>query len=129
MYIDDAGGAPIGANIGKQMADFASAATSGSFAVNEQGGEALLKAIRDMAAWYTSERARLETLSQEPSLGGSNGANAMKPHVMAVATDGQGFLTQLKAFGESLAKAEEGIKQAMANYRNADEGNTSKFRE
>lgn len=129
MYVDDAGGAAIGSNIGKQMADFAKAATSGSFAVNEQGGEALLAAIRDMMDWHNSQRDRLTVLAQEPSLGSSNAANAMKPHVENVATDSQGFLTQLNAFAESLAHAEEAIKQAMANYRNVDGLNASKLGE
>lgn len=120
MYIDDAGGAAIGSTIGKSMSDFASGAASGAFAVNEAGGDALLAAIRDMAEWVDGEQASLHLLNQDAMLGGSNGAGVMKSHLKQVATDQQGFLTQLKAFRESLVKAEEGIRQAMANYQNTD---------
>lgn len=127
MYIDDAGGASIGSTIGKSMSDFASGAASGAFAVNEQGGEALLAAIRDMAGWVDSQGMHLFRLEQEPLLGNSNGAKVMAPHLQQVATDNAGFITQLNAFRESLVKAEEGIKKAMENYRQTDELNSSKL--
>lgn len=127
MYIDDAGGASIGSTIGKSMSDFATGAASGAFAVNEEGGEALLRAIRDMAGWVDMEQGKLDYLRQKPQLGGSNGATAMAPFVQQVAEDGEGFLTRLIAFRDSLIKAEEGIKQAMANYQNTDQLNSSKL--
>lgn len=127
MYIDDAGGASIGSTIGKSMSDFASGAASGAFAVSEEGGDALLRAIRDMARWVDEEQVRLDILRQKPLLGGSNGATVMAPFIQQVAEDGEGFLTRLNAFRESLIKAEEGIKQAMANYQNTDQLNSSKL--
>ncbi|MDQ3404807.1 MAG: hypothetical protein M3548_15695 [Actinomycetota bacterium] len=127
MYIDEAGGSPLGAGIGKSMDQFAHGAASGAFAVNEQGGQALLNAIADMAAWVDSEQFQLRQLEQEASLGSTNGAQVMKPYLKQVASDGSGFLTQLTAFRESLVKAEEGIKQAMVNYRQTDNLNASKL--
>ncbi|WP_091376167.1 hypothetical protein [Actinokineospora alba] len=128
MYIDDAGGASIGSTIGKSMSDFATGAASGAFSVNEEGGEALLRAIRDMVKWVDSEANQLSRLNEQAMLGDSNGARVMKPHLQQVANDGQGFNTQLKEFRASLTKAEEGIMQAMANYRNTDEAAASKLK-
>jgi hypothetical protein len=51
----------------------------------------------------------------------------VKPSVQQVASDQQGFLTQLTKFRESLVKAEEGIKKAMANYQDVDASNASKL--
>lgn len=127
MYIDDAGGAALGSTIGKSMSDFAKGAASGAFAVNEEGGKALLAAINDMMEWVNGEKDRLNVLAQQPALGGSNGANVMKPHLQKVANDGEGFLTQLRAFSDSLLKADEGIRQAMQNYQNTDQAISTKF--
>ncbi|MBM7770689.1 hypothetical protein JOD54_000893 [Actinokineospora baliensis] len=126
MYIDEGPSAPLSA-IGRAMNDFAGGAASGRFAVNERGGEALLSAIRNMATWVDSQRGRLRALEQEPLLGSSNNAQAMKPFMQKVAVDNQGFLTQLVHFRESLVKAEEGIKQAMANYRQTDESEAVRY--
>ncbi|SDC90165.1 hypothetical protein [Actinokineospora iranica] len=126
MYIDEGGNAPL-SPIGKAMSDFAGNAAAGKFAVNEKGGEALLRAIREMAAWVDSEQERLHVLEQEPMLGSSNNAEVMKPLLVQVATDDRGFLTQLRQFRESLIKAEEGIQQAMANYVRTDESNAGTF--
>ncbi|MGQ0840427.1 hypothetical protein [Actinokineospora sp.] len=128
MYVDDAGGAVAGTGIGKSMADFAGGAKSGAFSVNEEGGAALLKAIAEMKDWLDGERNRLHLLGQEPALGSSNGANVMRPHVQQVATDTQGFLTQLQAFDEALIKADEGIRQAMANYQQTDQVISTRLR-
>ncbi|GAA3021435.1 hypothetical protein [Actinokineospora globicatena] len=126
MYIDEGPGAPLSA-IGRAMNDFAGNAASGRFAVNERGGEALLAAIRNMAAWVDSQSNRLRALAQTPQLGTSNNAQVMKPYMQQVAVDDQGFLTQLTSFRESLVKAEEGIKQAMANYRQTDDENAIRY--
>ncbi|WP_436492751.1 hypothetical protein [Actinokineospora sp. HUAS TT18] len=128
MYVDDAGGSPLGSTIGKSMSDFAAGAASGAFSVNEQGGAALLAAIRDMAAWVDGESNRLSRLNEQPMLGNSNGANVMKPYVQQVANDPQGFNTQLKQFRASLLEAEKGIKQAMVNYQQADTSEAGKFK-
>ncbi|MDQ3577364.1 MAG: hypothetical protein M3443_07125 [Actinomycetota bacterium] len=128
MYIDEAGGSPLGAGIGKSMDQLAHGAASGAFAVNEQGGDALLAAIRDMAAWVDGEGVRLDILRQEAMLGNSSNAQVMKPYLKQVAEDGEGFITQLREFRESLVKAEEAIIQAMANYRSTDSGNAGSLR-
>ncbi len=126
MYIDEGGNASLSA-IGKAMGDFAGGAASGKFAVSEQGGEALLRTIRDMAAWVDEQQGRLFLLDQQAMLGGTNNAQVMKPYLQQVATDDKGFLTQLQGFRVSLVKAEEGIQQAMVNYQRTEGVNVSKL--
>ena len=126
MYIDEGSGAAL-APIGKSMADFASSAAAGQFAVNQSGGDALLQAITTMMTWVDERAADLYLLEQEPMLGSSHGAEAMKPYVLNVATDKQGFITQLVQFRQSLAKAEEGIRTAMANYQQTDQNNATRL--
>ncbi|MCG8915168.1 hypothetical protein L6E12_05110 [Actinokineospora sp. PR83] len=126
MYIDEGAGAPLDA-IGKSIDAFAGAAAAGQFAVNRTGGDALLAAIKKMKDWIDDKQTDLGVLEQEPMLGASNAAQVMKPFVQQVATDAQGFITQLRAFRVSLEQAEVAIGQAMANYREADEESTRKF--
>ncbi|RLK60485.1 hypothetical protein [Actinokineospora cianjurensis] len=126
MYIDEGPSAPLSA-IGRAMDDFAGNAASGRFSLNERGGESLLAAIRNMAEWVDSQQFGFDLLLQSPKLGSSNNAEVMKPFLQLVAGDEQGFVTQLKQFRESLVKAEEGIKQAMANYRATDDSNATKY--
>lgn len=126
MYIDEGAGAPLDA-IGKSIDAFAGAAATGQFAVNRTGGDALLAAIKKMRDWINERQGYLRALEQEPMLGSSNAAQVMKPFVQQVATDERGFLTQLLAFNETLRQAEDAIKQAMENYREADEASASKL--
>jgi len=126
MYIDEGAGAPLDA-IGKSMDAFTQSAAAGQFAVNQSGGDALLAAIAKMTDWIDTRIGQLRLLDQEPQLGSSNAATAMKPYMQQVASDEQGFLTQLTAFRESLVKADEGIRTAMANYRETDENNASQL--
>lgn len=121
MYIDDAGGTASFGAIGKSMVALARVAATGGFAINDTGGQALLNAIRNMRDWVDENRVRLDLLRFEPPLGSSHGADAMKPHVVQVATDGEGFLPMLMKFRESLASAEQGINDAMRNYQSMDQ--------
>jgi len=134
VYIDNGGGTSgdsevTWASIGESMAQFASMAADGGFEVNEAGGDALLGAIRHMKDWVNSQENNLYQLSQEMPLGTSHAAQVIKPYVQQVATDGQGFLTVLNQFRESLTNAEQGIKTAMANYRATDAANASGLRD
>ncbi|GGS20991.1 hypothetical protein [Actinokineospora fastidiosa] len=128
MYVDDAGGARIGTTIGESMAGFAATAQEGGFAVSGEGGEALLRAVYAMADWVDSQRTSLAFLQQEAPLGSTHGAMTMKPYLQQVASDGAGFVTQLEQFREALIQAEQGIKQAMANYQDTDKLNADKLR-
>src|SRR5882672_3056709 len=86
----------IGSSIGASVAEFAKAAASGAFAINETGGNALLQAIHNMKDWVDDNRFSVQRLGEEPLLGTSHAANLMKPHVAHVATDGEGFLPMLQ---------------------------------
>jgi hypothetical protein len=113
-------GAAIG-GIAASVADFAKAAASGTFAINQTGGKALLQAIRGMKQWVDDNRGDLQALSREPKLGGSHGAKTMMTFVPKVASDDQGFLPMLMKFRASLEDAEQGINDAMANYQAMDQ--------
>ena len=120
----DAGGGGGGV---PSMTDLKEAATAGSFAVNEDGGQKLLTAIRDMAAWVDGNLADLGTANQLP-LGTSEGANLMKPYMREVFTDDQGFFTRLREFRKSLVDAEAAIIEAMKNYKNTEDDIQGTFR-
>ena len=138
MYLADGGGggsvegakqvADLGASIGKNMANFAKAASAGAFEVSETGGKALIEAIEDFQNWIQDVSERTNRLTQERKLGGSVGAQTMKGFTQSVATDGEGFLTQLRALRDSLDKAKEGIQRAMDNYRATEEANEAALR-
>jgi hypothetical protein len=130
MYIDAGGGGQpeVGwDSIGASMTAFANMAASGGFEVNESGGEALLTAIRRMRKWASDQELTLADLAQPMPLGTSHAAEVMIPYVQQVATDDQGFLTQLARFQQSLQKAEEGILTAMANYKATEEAKRASF--
>jgi hypothetical protein len=110
------------------MTDLKEAATSGSFAVNEEGGQKLLTAIRDMAAWVDTNLADLGTAHRMLPLGTSEGANLMKPYMQEVFTDDQGFFTRLREFRNSLVDAEAAIIEAMKNYKSTDGDAQGMFR-
>ncbi|TCO65282.1 hypothetical protein [Actinocrispum wychmicini] len=130
MLIADGGGgeAPqaIPQTIFDSMNNFAKAAADGGFEVSAEGGDALIKAIERFQTWANGQSRYLFRLTQEPKLGTSNGAKVIAPFAVEVATDAQGFMTQLQALTQSLDKAKEGIEKAMANYRATDEASAAK---
>jgi hypothetical protein len=110
------------------MAVLREAATSGSFAVSETGGQALLKAIRDLAKFVDDNLSDANVVAQQLPLGSSNGAKLMKPYMVNVVTDDQGFYTRLKEFRTSLVDAEAAIQAAMKNYGHMEQGIKRNFR-
>lgn len=126
--VDVVGGMAKMAEFRSSMNMFKQAAATGSFAVNEAGGAALLRPIRDMAKWVDGKMRDLNDLARKQPLGTSNGANLMKPYLQQVASDEQGFITQLREFKSSLADAEQGILDAMKNYDSTEQGVRRNFR-
>jgi hypothetical protein len=127
MYLDDKSTVPAAWNdparnamdqMLENMKNFKESAASGQFAVSESGGQSLLKVIRMMQDWLAGHDNA--TLQEKPMLGGSHGAKAMAPFLQEVASDQQGFLTQLTKLRDVLTDAEAGVKQAMANYRQTE---------
>jgi hypothetical protein len=124
------GGAAIGSSIGQSIFDsmnsFASTAAAGGFEVSSEGGKALLDAIENFQMWVDNQAARIDMIGQQRKLGTSNGAQVMAPYTQQVATDGEGYGTQLKALQISLNKAKEGIEKAMQNYAETEQANQAK---
>ncbi|ONI79453.1 hypothetical protein ALI144C_26985 [Actinosynnema sp. ALI-1.44] len=110
-------------SIGASMDQFAGLAASGAFEVSKSGGDALLGAIRTMREWANQQQNSLAFLAQQMPLGSTNAAKVIAPYAQQVAIDERGFLTQLAQFHESLAKAEEAINKAMANYEATEQAN------
>jgi hypothetical protein len=129
MYMDDGGGggAPI-QSIMDSMNAFAGVAAAGGIEVSETAGKDLIRVIEDFQHWISANSDKLGLLEQERKLGSSNGAKTMMPYVRNVASDSQGFITQLRALRDSLDKAREGINKAMENYRRTDEASGSAFK-
>jgi hypothetical protein len=110
------------------MAVLVEAAAQGTFAVNETGGKALLEAIHELAKCVDGNLSKANFVAQQLPLGSSNGANLMKPYMVDVVTDDQGFYTRLKEFRDSLDDAEAAIIAAMKNYDNMEHGVGGNFR-
>ena len=97
--------------------------------MNETGGKALLRAIREMAKWVDDKLRPTSTcFAQQPALGTSNGANAMKPYVQDVATDQEGFLTSCVSSGPRWPTPRQGVIGAMKNYDNIRARRRGNFR-
>jgi hypothetical protein len=121
-----AGGVDAGA-IADMMSPIKQAGASGSFTINETGGQALLQAFREMATWIDDNLGKINSLAQQPNLGGTHAAESLKPYMQQVATDEQGFITMLQSFRAALVDAEQGVIDAMNHYRNLDEGAASTY--
>jgi hypothetical protein len=121
-------GAAAGAAIGQSMMNFASAAASGAFAVNQTGGQALLSAIRNMKDGIDQIQSDVQASNWQVPLGGSHGAKTMAKFDTEVVQDDQGFMPTLLKFRESLEAAEQGINDAMRNYQAMDERGASGLR-
>jgi hypothetical protein len=129
MFMADGGGggADLHQSIFDSMNNFANLAAAGDIEVTAEGGQALIDAINGFQDWARGESAKIDFLRQARKLGGSNAAQVMATFVPNVATDSEGFNTQLTALIESLEKAKEGINKAMANYQATESGNKAKF--
>ncbi|MET0233845.1 MAG: hypothetical protein ABW224_04325 [Kibdelosporangium sp.] len=135
MYLDDKSTVPAAWNdparnamdqMLENMKNFKEGAASGQFAVSESGGQSLLKVLRMLQDWLAGhDNAKLQ---QTPLLGGSYGAKAMAPFLEQVASDQEGFLTQLTRLRDVLTDAEAGVKQAMANYRQTEHAVAGTYR-
>lgn len=127
MRIDDAGSVEptgsLGSSLWDGMAGFANAAASGQVEINEQGGAALLAVLGRFKQEMREQDQNLNIIAIPPPLGRLKAGEVMSPFMVQVATDENGFATRLRELSDSLTKAEEGIKQAMANFKATDEAN------
>jgi hypothetical protein len=97
------------------------AAALQGFAISENGGQPLLDAIQDLKIELESALRDSSKLEMEPALGNTPNAKIYKPFLATVATDPvQGAIPVFRQLLDDLNKAEAAIRQAMANYRDAD---------
>ncbi|HEX5117208.1 MAG TPA: hypothetical protein VFW65_18625 [Pseudonocardiaceae bacterium] len=91
------------------------------FSLSEEGGQPLLEAIQELQNEVRSALQNSQFLEAEPALGTTPNAKIYKPFLATIATDpSQGAIPVLRQLQTDLAKAEQAIKQAMANYVEAD---------
>jgi hypothetical protein len=97
------------------------AAALDGFSVSENGGQPLLDAIQDLKTEVESALRKSSWLASEPPLGSTPNAEIYKPFLATIASDpAQGAVPMFRQLLDDLNKAEAAIKQAMANYRDAD---------
>ncbi|MDQ3578524.1 MAG: hypothetical protein M3443_13200 [Actinomycetota bacterium] len=123
MTVDPGDSGLAGGSLFDGMTGFAVAAASGQVEVSQEGGEALLAVIGRFLDEMLDQEDALSLISMPPPLGGLKGGEVMAPFMVQVATDGEGFLTRFRELRKSLVKAEEAIRQSMANYRETEEAN------
>lgn len=97
------------------------AAALQGFAISENGGQPLLDAIQDLKTEVENALRDSQSLQTEPPLGTTPNAKIYKPFLATIASDPvQGAIPVFRQLLDDLNKAAAAIKQAMANYRDAD---------
>ena len=108
---------------------FAASAANGGFAVSDEGGQAMVRAIEDFQDWLLDARTDINHLKLPPKLGGSPAAIKAAEHTALVASgDERSFEHVLVQLGPILEDAKNGIKQAMANLQHADDQGQQQIR-
>lgn len=101
---------------------FLATARSGGWAVNDVGGQAILKAVRHGMDEIANVKSRIFHVAQPMKLGTSPDALVMVEFNKLVATgDARSFETNLDLFVEVLTQVEEAVQLAMRNYRNVED--------
>ncbi|HEY1571050.1 MAG TPA: hypothetical protein VGG05_06895 [Pseudonocardiaceae bacterium] len=91
------------------------------FALSENGGQPLIKAIEELKNEVQGALNNSQFLEAEPALGSTPNAKIYKPFLATVASDpSQGAIPVLRQLQADLIDAEQAIRQAMANYVEAD---------
>jgi hypothetical protein len=91
------------------------------FALSENGGEPLLKAIQELKTEVENALRDSTVLQAHPPLGSTPNAKIYTPFLATIATDPvQGAIPVLEQLLADMVSAENAIKTAMANYREAD---------
>jgi hypothetical protein len=124
---DTGGGAGAAfAGIGTAVDGILTAANSGSFSVTPQAGQSLISAIEALHTEVDHALAKSQMLEQEPPLGQTPAAKVYKPFLATVATDpAQGAMPVFKKLKSDLVNARAAIEQAMKNYEETEQANTT----
>lgn len=113
-----------------QADQMVTAAQEGRFAVSEEAGEALKKAIDDYIDDWTYNQPEFQRLAEKPRLGSSPYAQQVGNHAVLVADgDELSAKTQLDALREVLIRAKEAIETAKTKYRQQDADGANKFKQ
>jgi hypothetical protein len=111
------------AGVQQQVASLTDAANKG-FTVSDEGGQAIIDAIRKLDSKLADHQRKAFTLAnQPPPLGTSPGGQLYSPFVASIAGDPhEGFLQALTTLRSELAAAEAAITRSMASYQASDQG-------
>lgn len=99
-----------------------SASVAAGVGVNENGGQALIKAIDKMHKGVTNALQKSDVISQQPPLGTTPAAQVYKPYLATIATDPvQGFIAAAEELQKKLLQMRADVEKAMAAYQATDE--------
>ena len=129
MYIADALNGGSLAQFAASTHNLRQAALDGSFAVSEDAGQQMIKAINKCLDGLTGSREWLQQIQRGTPLGTSPAGMAMAKFNQQVADgDNQSAINALERFQDVLLEARAAIEQAMRNYREADTSNANAIR-
>lgn len=129
MYIADTLNGGSLAQFAASTHNLRQAALDGSFAVSEDAGQQMIKAINKCLDGLLASQSSLAVIQRGTPLGTSPAGVATAQFNRQVADgDNQSALHALKRFREVLDEARSAIEQAMRNYREADAGNANTIR-
>jgi hypothetical protein len=113
----------------QKMQGLTRAASAGGFAVNEAGGQAMLAAVRTCREEIDAQRANLAKIKQPPQLGNTPGAQQVAQHDQRSATgDVRSLESVIEKATQALDEFATAVRQAMANYHDAEAGNRTALR-
>jgi multidrug resistance efflux pump len=110
------------AGVQQQVASLTDAANKG-FTVSDEGGQALINAIKTLDSELAGYQKTVNYLSAELPIGTSPGGQLYKPFLASIASDPREGLGQaLAILRQELAAAEAAITRSMASYQASDHG-------
>jgi hypothetical protein len=104
-------------------------AKSGGWAVNDEGGQATIKAIEDYLDRWAIDKRSFQMLSQGPPLGSGPYMKQVSHHVAKVAEgDDMSALPHLQTLEAVCGRMIDAIKIAMSKYHEIDASTTRQFK-
>jgi hypothetical protein len=103
-------------------------ALSGGFAVDEDTGNRMIRALEAALDTLESHWADLEKLQHHPPMSESPTARWAAQRMVETATDPDGLLTQLIAARREIPTYVEAIRLAKRSYRERDDASAAEFR-
>jgi hypothetical protein len=116
----------------QNMQGLKQAAESGSFAIDQAGAEAYIKAIEQAQDELMGMELELDHVQQETKLGTSPDGMALSRYNRESATGGSGTLGLVPAINQlqsALEDARLAMKKAVENYRAVDDSSANSYRQ